>query len=42
MLAVFSRQGANQMDWFYLLLVLACFGLSVLLVSGIDKLGGRS
>jgi hypothetical protein len=30
------------MDWLYLLLILALFGLSVLLVFGIEKLGGRS
>ncbi len=30
------------MDWFYLLLLLAFFGLSVLLVYGIEKLGGGS
>jgi hypothetical protein len=30
------------MDWFYLLLILAFFGLSVLLVRGIEKLGKPS
>ena len=30
------------MDWFYLLLVVALFGLSVLLVYGIEKLGRPS
>lgn len=30
------------MDWLYLMLILAFFGLSVLLVFGIEKLGGRS
>ena len=30
------------MDWFYLLLIAAFFGLSVLLVRGIEKLGGKS
>lgn len=30
------------MDWFYLLLILAFFGLSVLLVRGIEKLGRPS
>ncbi len=30
------------MDWFYLLLILAIFGLSVLLIVGIEKLGRPS
>ncbi len=30
------------MDWFYLLLILAFYGLSVLLIRGIEKLGGKS
>jgi len=30
------------MDWIYLLLTLACFGLSVLLILGIEKLGKTS
>jgi hypothetical protein len=30
------------MDWFYLLLILALFGLSVLLIRGIEKLGSGS
>ncbi|BCK88322.1 hypothetical protein MIZ01_2125 [Sideroxyarcus emersonii] len=30
------------MDWLYLLLILAFFGLSVLFVRGLDKLGGKS
>lgn len=30
------------MDWFYLLLILAFFGLSVLLIRGIEKLGRPS
>jgi len=30
------------MDWFYLLLILAFFGLSVLLVYGLEKLGRPS
>lgn len=30
------------MDWLYLLLILAFFGLSVLFVRGPDKLGGKS
>ena len=30
------------MDWLYLLLILAFFGLSVLLVFGIEKLGRPS
>jgi hypothetical protein len=30
------------MDWFYLLLILAVFGLSVLLIYGIEKLGRPS
>lgn len=30
------------MDWLYLLLIAAFFGLSVLLVRGIEKLMGRS
>jgi hypothetical protein len=30
------------MDWFYLLLILALFGLSVLLIYGIEKLGRPS
>ena len=30
------------MDWFYLLLTLAFFGLSVLLIRGIEKLGRPS
>jgi hypothetical protein len=30
------------MDWFYLLLILAIFGLSVLLIYGIEKLGRAS
>ncbi len=29
------------MDWIYILLIAAFFGLSVLLVYGIEKLGGR-
>lgn len=29
------------MDWLYLLLILAFFGVSVLLVRGLDKLMGR-
>jgi hypothetical protein len=28
------------MDWFYLLLIIAFFGMSMLLVSGIEKLRG--
>jgi hypothetical protein len=34
--------GVNEMDWFYLLLILAFFGLSVLLTYGIEKLGRPS
>ena len=30
------------MDWFYLLLIVAFFGLSVLLIYGIEKLGRPS
>jgi hypothetical protein len=30
------------MDWLYLLLILAFFGLTVLLIYGIDKLGSPS
>jgi len=30
------------MDWLYLLLIAVFFGLSVLLVRGIEKLGGKS
>jgi hypothetical protein len=30
------------MDWFFLLLILAVFGLSVLLIYGIEKLGRPS
>jgi hypothetical protein len=30
------------MDWFYLLLIVAFFGLSVLFVRGLEKLGGKS
>ncbi len=30
------------MDWLYLLLIAAFFGLSVLLVRGIEKLGEKS
>lgn len=30
------------MDWFFLLLILAVFGLSVLLIYGIEKLGRSS
>jgi hypothetical protein len=30
------------MDWFYLLLIAAFFGLSVLLIRGIEKLGRPS
>jgi hypothetical protein len=30
------------MDWLYLLLILAFFGLSVLFVRGLEKLGGKS
>lgn len=30
------------MDWLYLLLIAAFFGLSILLVRGIEKLMGRS
>jgi len=30
------------MDWLYLLLILAFFGLSVLLIYGIEKLGRPS
>jgi hypothetical protein len=30
------------MDWFYLLLIPAIFGLSELLIRGIEKLGGPS
>jgi hypothetical protein len=30
------------MDWFYLLLIAAFFGLSVLLIYGIEKLGRPS
>jgi len=30
------------MDWFYLLLILAVFGLSVLLIRGIERLGRPS
>ena len=30
------------MDWLYLLLIAAFFGLSVLLIRGIEKLGGKS
>ncbi len=30
------------MDWFYLMLILAFFGVSVLLVRGLEKLGGKS
>jgi hypothetical protein len=30
------------MDWIYLLLTLAFFGLSVLLIRGIEKLGRQS
>jgi hypothetical protein len=30
------------MDWLYLLLIAVFFGLSVLLVRGIEKLGGGS
>ncbi|OIR19646.1 hypothetical protein GALL_05280 [mine drainage metagenome] len=30
------------MDWLYLLLILAFFGLSVLFVHGLEKLGGKS
>lgn len=31
-------QGAKQMDWFYLLLIMVFYGLTVLLIYGIDKL----
>jgi len=30
------------MDWFYLLLIIAFFGLSVLLIYGIERLGRPS
>jgi hypothetical protein len=30
------------MDWLYLLLIAGFFGLSVLLIRGIEKLGGKS
>lgn len=30
------------MDWFYLLLILAFYGLTVLLIYGIEKLGRPS
>jgi hypothetical protein len=30
------------MDWFYLLLILAFYGLTVLLIFGIEKLGRPS
>jgi hypothetical protein len=30
------------MDWLYILLILALFGLSVLLIRGIEKLGRPS
>ena len=30
------------MDWFYLLLIMAFFGLTVLLIYGIEKLGRPS
>jgi hypothetical protein len=30
------------MDWLYILLIIGFFGLSVLLISGIKKLGGHS
>ena len=30
------------MDWLYILLILALFGLSVLLIHGIEKLGRPS
>jgi hypothetical protein len=42
MLPVFFPTGVNEMDWFYLLLILAVFGLSVLLIYGIEKLGRPS
>jgi hypothetical protein len=32
--------GANEMDWLYLLLIIALFGLSDLLIRGIEKLRG--
>jgi hypothetical protein len=38
MLAVLFTQGENKMDWLYLLLIVVFFGLSVLLVYGIEKL----
>jgi len=34
--------GANEMDWFYLLLILAFYGLTVLLIYGIEKLRSPS
>jgi hypothetical protein len=34
--------GVNEMDWLYLLLIAAFFGLSVLLVYGIEKMGRPS
>ncbi len=30
------------MDWLYILLILALFGVSALLISGIKKLGAQS
>ena len=30
------------MDWLYIFLILALFGLSVLLIGGIIKIGGQS
>jgi hypothetical protein len=42
MLAMSFMQGENEMDWLYLLLIVVFFGLSVLLVYGIEKLGRPS
>ena len=32
----------RQMDWFYLLLIAAFYGVSVLLIYGIEKLRGKA
>ena len=39
---VFRLSRGKKMDWLYILLILAFFGLSVLLTYGIEKLGRPS
>jgi hypothetical protein len=39
--AVCFTTGSEQMDWLYVLLLIAIFGLSDLLIRGIEKLRGQ-